>query len=203
MCWFKYEHVTDSVFQILTYVLHRFVLHSDSILTKWHGTWYHGIRAPYALTAHYDHPAAYVIGRFIPTYAPALLFRFHMLTYLFYLSLVSLEETFAFSGYTIMPTSFLLGGIARRTDEHLLSGGDGNFGPSGVVDWCCGTSIGDTDIQDDVMEELEDHEVEEMARRFKSKLNGKINGTINGAKGDSRGSSGSRSRPNSRKIRSG
>lgn len=126
-----------------------------------------------------------------------------MLTYLLYLSLVSLEETFAFSGYTTLPTSFLLGGIARRTDEHLLSGGDGNYGPSGVVDWCCGTSIGDTDIQDDVMEELEDHEVEEMARRFKSKINGKLNGRIAGGNDDSRGSSGSRSKPNSRKLRSG
>ena len=64
-----------------------------------------------------------------------------------------------------MPTSFFLGGIARRTDEHLLTDGEGNFGPWGVVDWVCGTSIGDTNVEDDLLDEMEEHEIEEKVRR--------------------------------------
>lgn len=152
--------------QILTYVLHRYVLHSkSSLLAKYHQNWYHSLHAPFPLTAHYDHPLAYMVYKFIPTYAPAMLCRFHMLTYLFYLSTISIEETFAYSGYTIMPTSFFLGGIARRTDMHLIDGRDGNFGAWGVLDWICGTTLGDRDIEDDVMDEMDEHEIEERVRK--------------------------------------
>lgn len=88
-----------------------------------------------------------------------------MLTYLLYLATVSIEETFAYSGYTIMPTSFFLGGIARRIDMHLLTDGEGNFGPWGVLDWICGTTVGDSTVEDDLLEEFEDHEVEDKVRR--------------------------------------
>lgn len=94
-----------------------------------------------------------------------MLFRFHMLTYLLYLSIISIEETFVYSGYTVMPTSFFLGGIARRTDMHLLLGAEGNFGPWGILDWVFGTTVGDTDVEDDIMDELEEHEVEDKMRR--------------------------------------
>lgn len=94
-----------------------------------------------------------------------MLFRFHMLTYLLYLSIISIEETFAYSGYTIMPTSFFLGGIARRTDMHLIDGGEGNFGSWGVLDWVCGTTLGDRDFEDDFMDEVEEHEIEEKIRK--------------------------------------
>lgn len=152
--------------EILTYVLHRYVLHSgSSFLASYHRKWYHDLQAPFPLTAHYDHPLAYMVYKFIPTYAPAMLFRFHMLTYLLYLSTISIEETFAYSGYTIMPTSFFLGGIARRTDMHVMDGGEGNFGPWGVLDWICGTTLGDRDIEDDVMDEMDEHEIEQKVRR--------------------------------------
>lgn len=155
-----------NAFQILTYVLHRYILHSkSSFLARYHQNWYHDLNAPFPLTAHYDHPLAYIVYKFIPTYAPAMLFRFHMLTYLLYLSTISIEETFAYSGYTIMPTSFFLGGIARRTDMHVVDGGDGNFGPWGVLDWVCGTTLGDRDIEDDVMDEMDEHEIEDKVRR--------------------------------------
>lgn len=140
-------------------MIHRFVLHSDkSFLAKYHLYWYHSLRAPYPLTAHYDHPLTYLVLNFIPTYAPAVLFRFHMLTYLLYLMMVSIEETFAYSGYTVMPTSFFLGGIARRTDMHLLTDGEGNFGSWGIMDWLCKTTVGDTDFVDDVTDEAEERE---------------------------------------------
>ncbi|GIK02875.1 hypothetical protein Aspvir_006938 [Aspergillus viridinutans] len=130
--------------EILAYAVHRYALHSKQYsVAKYHESWYHSLRAPFPLTAHYDHPIAYLLANFIPTYAPAMLFRLHMLTYLLYLSIISIEETFAFSGYSVMPTSFFLGGIARRTDVHLLSGAEGNFGPWGILDWMCGTTVGD------------------------------------------------------------
>ena len=100
---------------------------------------------------------------FIPTYAPAMILRFHMLTYLLYLTVISIEETFAFSGYTVMPTNFFLGGIARRTDTHLLSGAEGNFGPWGILDWVLGTAVGDS-VADDIEAEIEEHEIDEKIR---------------------------------------
>ncbi|KAJ5553506.1 hypothetical protein N7494_002884 [Penicillium frequentans] len=101
--------------EVLTYYVHRYVLHnSKSVFTRYmtraHRSWYHSLRTPFPLTAHYDHPLVYLLVRFLPTYLPALLLRFHMLTYVLFLSTVSLEETFAYSGYTVMPTSFFLGG---------------------------------------------------------------------------------------------
>lgn len=77
-----------------------------------------------------------------------------------YLTLISLEETFAYSGYSTVPTNFILGGIARRTDSHVLCGGEGNFGPWGLVDWLTGTSVGG-DVIDDVVAEVDKHDVPE------------------------------------------
>ncbi|KAJ5724363.1 hypothetical protein N7493_006091 [Penicillium malachiteum] len=109
----------------VTYVIHRYILHNKKLiiartLTQWHESWYHRLRTPFPLTAHYDHPITWIIGRFIPSFLPAMLLRMHMITYVIFLSTMSVEETFAYSGYTVMPTSFFLGGIARRIDEHLL-----------------------------------------------------------------------------------
>ena len=133
-----------------------------SPLTRYHTSWYHALKAPYPLTAHYDHPLAYLVGKFLPTYLPALLFRFHMLTFLLYLSAISIEELFAYSGYTVMPTSYFLGGISRRTDEHLLTNGEGNFGPWGVMDWVCSTTAQENlDIDYDV----EDPDLDAKVRR--------------------------------------
>lgn len=70
-----------------------------------------------------------------------------------------------YSGYTIMPTSFFLGGIARRTEMHLITDAEGNFGPWGVLDWACGTTVGDSSFEDDLVDELEEHEVEDKVRK--------------------------------------
>ncbi|KAJ5180623.1 hypothetical protein N7492_003833 [Penicillium capsulatum] len=152
--------------EILIYGIHRYALHSkQSPLESYHMSWYHALRAPFPLTAHYDHPLTYLVGRFIPTYLPAMLFRFHMLTFLLYLAVISVEETFVYSGYTIMPTNFFMSGIARRTDEHLLTNGEGNFGPWGVMDWICGTTIGESTVEDDLVSELEEHEIDDKVRK--------------------------------------
>lgn len=104
---------------------------------------------------------------FLPSYIPAILFRFHLLTYHLYLALVSLEETFVYSGYNVLPSAFILGGIARRQERHLMGDGDGNFGCFGLVDFALGTSLGQ-DLAGDVREE-----VEEETRKKQGKPDGK------------------------------
>lgn len=74
-----------------------------------------------------------------------------------------------------MPTSFFLGGIARRMDVHLLSGAEGNFGPWGILDWICGTTVGDGEDEaastvDDAQSQLsaslsQDGDLDEKIRR--------------------------------------
>lgn len=146
--------------------MHRYALHHPrSYLTKLHREWYHDLSLPFPLTAHYDHPLVYLAHRFVPIYLPAMLLRFHLLTFLLYTAAVSVEETFAYSGYTFMPTSFFLGGIARRNEEHMIYSGEGNFGPWGILDWILGTSIGATDIEDDVRNEARDHQLGQRVRQ--------------------------------------
>jgi hypothetical protein len=81
-----------------------------------------------------------------------------MLTYLLYLVVISIQETFTYSGYTVMPTSFFLAGISRRNDMHLLTDGEGNFGPLGIMDWICKTNVGDAEFEDDGLDEADERE---------------------------------------------
>ncbi|KAI4148068.1 MAG: hypothetical protein L6R39_002897 [Caloplaca ligustica] len=150
--------------EILSYVLHRYVLHHpDSFLTDDHLRWQHTVSAPYAFVAHYDHPLAYLVRVFLPAYLPALMFRFHLLTYHMYLAIVSLEETFAYSGYNVLPSGLILGGIARRQERHLMNEGKGNYSCLGICDFVAGTSIGD-DVLDDLREEAENNHVQERVK---------------------------------------
>ena len=120
----------------------------------YHINWQHTVSIPYAIVASYDHPAAYIIRVFLPSYLPAVLCRFHLLTYHLYLAIVSLEETFIYSGYNVLPSGLILGGMARRQERHLMSEGEGNFGCFGVIDWVLGTAVGQ-DVVEDVSEEVE------------------------------------------------
>ena len=150
--------------EILTYVLHRYILHSSKTrLSQWHVAWQHSVVPPFSFVAHYDNPVTYLLHVFLPTFIPALVLRLHLLTYHFYLILVSLEELFAYSGYNVLPTAFILGGIARRQEGHLMGNGDGNYGCIGLIDFALGTSVG-TDLMDDVVEEAEDKEVGKKTR---------------------------------------
>lgn len=63
-----------------------------------------------------------------------------------------------------MPTSFFLGGIARRVDVHALSGAEGNFGPWGVLDWLLGTAVDDGADDEDEQSAYE-REIDEQVRR--------------------------------------
>lgn len=79
-----------------------------------------------------------------------------------YLVVISLEETFAHSGYKTMPIGFFIGRIAHRVDLHLASKGEGNFAALGIMDWMFGTTLGnDSEDQEsgnfsEVVSEVED-----------------------------------------------
>ncbi|KAG8533448.1 uncharacterized protein KY384_002231 [Bacidia gigantensis] len=150
--------------EVLTYAVLRFVLHGQkSRLKTWHEGWQHSVVAPFSFVAHYDHPAAYLLHVFLPMYLPAVLLRMHLLTYHMYMIIVSLEETFAYSGYNVLPTAFILGGIARRQERHLMGDGDGNFGCFGLADLIMGTSLSD-DLVEDVVDEAEEKQVAKKAK---------------------------------------
>jgi sterol desaturase/sphingolipid hydroxylase (fatty acid hydroxylase superfamily) len=170
--------------EVIGYILHRYLLHEGSTqLVDYHSDWYHSISSPFPLSATYDHPVTHLIHSFLPTFLPAMIFRFHLLTYLLYLSLISIEETFAYSGYNTVPTNFILGGVARRTDNHVLCGGEGNFGSWGLVDWIMGTSVGG-DLMEDVVVEVDEHDVQgRMKRKGKTvsdKIREKVEKKMNG-----------------------
>ncbi|KAK4946389.1 hypothetical protein LTR10_014587 [Elasticomyces elasticus] len=168
--------------ELIAYVFHRYTLHeSNNALSRAHQEWYHALPTPFPLAGSYDHPLAYLVRSFLPTYLPAVLFRFHLLTYVLYLALVSLEETFAYSGYSTVPTNFILGGIARRTDTHVLCDGKGNYGPWGLIDWVMGTSVG-ADVVDDVTMEAEKHQVPERVDKMRDRARKRVSGKIEDAK---------------------
>ncbi|MCJ1471334.1 hypothetical protein MMC07_009982 [Pseudocyphellaria aurata] len=155
--------------EALTYILHYYVLHfQPSSLHDLHASWQHSISPPYALVANYDHPFPYIVHIFLPAYLPAIIFRFHLLTYHTYLAIVSLEETFAYSGYNALPNGFILGGIARRQERHLLGDGKGNYGCFGLADLLMGTSLGD-DVLDDIRKESEKQKVSEKGQGKKTR----------------------------------
>ena len=160
---------------MLQYYLHRFVLHAKSpnFFSRRHESYFHAVTAPYSAAAHYDHPASYLLFRFLPTYLPSLIFRTHLLTYLLLLSIVTLEETLALSGYSTVP-GIILGGITRRQDLHSEGRGKGNFAPWGFLDWLHGTGIG-PDVIDDLQDEAEKHHVAERTGKAwdDAKKNGK------------------------------
>jgi hypothetical protein len=152
-------------FQVLGYYSHRFILHPNSpnFVSKLHNSYFHAITAPYSFATHYDHPASYILFRFLPVYLPSIIFRIHLLTFLLLLSIVTLEETMTNSGYTTVP-GIMLGGIARRQDLHSECHGRGNYAPWGIMDWLHGTGIG-PDVIDDAKDEAEKHHVKDRGSR--------------------------------------
>ncbi|KAF2486802.1 hypothetical protein BDY17DRAFT_236931, partial [Neohortaea acidophila] len=105
---------------VLIYFAHRYLLHTyDSQLKTWHLEWQHSARLPFSLLAAYDHPANYLLTQWLPTFLPAYLGRYHVLTWHLFVALCSLEELFIYSGYAILPSTIILLGMARRTDEHF------------------------------------------------------------------------------------
>ncbi|KAK8191318.1 uncharacterized protein BKA78DRAFT_250579, partial [Phyllosticta capitalensis] len=160
---------------IFQYYIHRDVLHRPhSRLARYHSDWALSIRAPFAMAATYDHPLCYLLHHWLPLFGSAALLHCHVITYQLLLALVSLEEFFVYSGYSVLPSGILLSGMARRADAHAMNGGKGNYAPIGVLDWLHGTSVG-SDVSDDVRQELEKHDVKERAGSTVDEAASKLN----------------------------
>jgi len=146
--------------EVLSYYVHRYALPRDSRVGRWHRASYgHARRAPpFSLLVYTDHPAAFLLHRFAPPYLVALVVRPHLLTYFVFVGLVTLEETLAHSGYSVVP-GIIMSGITRRTANHYVHG-EGNYGAWGFLDWIHGTSLG-KDVMADVKDEAEKHRVKE------------------------------------------
>lgn len=157
------------------YAIHRYILHAsprDSPVARWHMDWAHSIQHPFSLAAAYDHPVCHLLVHWVPTYLPALIFRYHVLTWHILVAITSLEQLFIYSGYAVLPSRILLAGMARRTDAHYATNGEGNFGHWGVLDWAFGTTCGGSDVVHDLQDEAQ-----------KANVKGKVSDAKKNAKG--------------------
>ncbi|KAH6632452.1 hypothetical protein F5144DRAFT_650500 [Chaetomium tenue] len=146
---------------------------------------------PFALALKTDHPLPYLLHRFLPLYLPALALHahgLHLLTFLLFAGLATLEETLTLSGYSVVP-GILLGGMARRAAVHFRGAGSsgrgggggrvGNFGGWGVLDWVHGTSLGG-DVMADLRDEAEKHRVQERGARKAGEMGDAVRDGVEG-----------------------
>jgi hypothetical protein len=165
--------------EILTYYIHRHILHSRGFLANLHRQYAHSHRgAPYSLMLYADHPLPLMLHRLLPVYLPSLVIRPHLLTYFLFTVFTTIEEMMSMSGYSIVP-GIIMGGIARRTATHYASGGSGNYGAWGLLDWINGTSVG-KDVVEDFQDEAEKHHVTERGQRAASNAGNMVQDGING-----------------------
>ena len=161
--WEMFRH-TITLFtarEVLTYYTHRFLLHNSDrspTLTRLHTRWAHANPCS-SLQLYADHPVPLLILHLTPILLPSLALRPHLLTYILFTALCTLQSTITNSGYSVVP-GILLGGIARRTAIHYASSGSANYGAWGVLDWIHGTSKGG-DVLEDVKDEADKHNVTE------------------------------------------
>ncbi|KAL7627851.1 hypothetical protein AAE478_002046 [Parahypoxylon ruwenzoriense] len=168
--------------EVLTYYIHRYILHSHGRLAKLHNAYAHARKkaSPYSLMVYTDHPLPLLLNRTVPVYLPAMIIQPHLLTYFLFTILTTLEEMLSMSSYSIVP-GVVMGGIARRTAAHYASGGRGNFGALGLLDWAGGTSVG-KDVIQDVHEEAEKHQVKERGQKTMSDTGNMVQEGIDGLK---------------------
>lgn len=162
----KHVLILLSARETLLYYIHRFVLHGKSYrwLSKRHQSYAHAkAGAPFSLRLMADHPVPLLFYRFLPLYLSAVLLRPHILTYFFVLTICTLEETLAMSGYTVVP-GIIMGGIVQRSAIHYAGKGTSNYGSWGILDWVNGTSKG-RDVLGDVKREAEKHHVKERSSK--------------------------------------
>lgn len=162
---FKHIVILFTAREILTYYTHRFVLHDDKrspTFSGLHTRWGHADPCS-SLQLYVDHPLPLLILHLTPILLPSLALRPHLISYVLFTALCTLQSTITTSGYSIVP-GILLGGIARRTAVHYASGGSANYGAWGVLDWMHGTSKGG-DVLEDVKDEADKHNVTERSAR--------------------------------------
>jgi sterol desaturase/sphingolipid hydroxylase (fatty acid hydroxylase superfamily) len=162
--------------EILTYPIHRYVLHNRRNFprcARLHQVHHQYAESPcFALKAHYAHPLDYLLLQFLPLYLPAYLYRLHLLTFFVILAIVSLESALIYSGYDIFWG--LLGGTVRRVNRHHSPGGDDkDFGIWGIIDWTVGTAGGRSrpeeeggaiDLDEEIFKELRKRKMKVKAR---------------------------------------
>lgn len=171
--WHMAKHIGVMMIarEALVYHINRSVLHSPvrrqsggvtAYIAQAHGDYAHSRHSPpFSLQLFINHPVPLVLHRLLPTYIPALLMRPHILTYLLFVIICTIEETIAMSGYNIVP-GLIMGGIAQRSAIHYASGGTANYGAWGLFDWMYGTSRG-RDLLEDVRAEADEHHLGERA----------------------------------------
>lgn len=158
---FRHNVVLFAGREVVTYYLHRFLLHDAARsprLTRLHKTWAHANPCS-SLQLYADHPVPLLLLHLAPVLLPSLALRPHVLTYMLFTALCTFQGTLTNSGYTLVP-GIILGGIARRTSAHYACGGSANFGAWGVLDWIHGTSKGG-DVLEDAKDEADKHNVKE------------------------------------------
>jgi len=179
--WQMIKHVIllISAREVFTYYIHRYLLHSSGYMAKLHQQYDHARSKPaFSLALATDHPLPYLLHRIVPAFLPAWLLRPHLLVYFFFIALCTVEETFAQSGYSVVP-GIIMGGMTRRTATHYASGGKGNYGAWGLLDWVNGTSKGQDAIED-VKQEAEKHRVKQRGGKAAGDAMGMLNDGIEG-----------------------
>ncbi|KAI0126079.1 sterol desaturase family [Xylariales sp. AK1849] len=167
--------------EILTYYIHRYILHSRGTVADLHKQYAHSHRgAPYSLMLYADHPLPLMLHRLVPVYLPSLLIRPHLLTYFLFTILTTVEETMSMSGYSAIP-GIIMGGVTRRAATHYASGGQGNYGTWGLLDWANGTSVG-KDIVEDFQDEADKHQLKERGEKAAGDAGSMVQSGIDGLK---------------------
>jgi hypothetical protein len=168
--------------EVLTYYIHRHILHSRGTIARLHAQYAHARKgaAPYSLMLYADHPLPLMLNRLLPVYLPSLVIRPHLLTFFVFTLLTTIEETMSMSGYSIIP-GIIMGGITRRTATHYASGGRGNYGAWGLLDWINGTSVG-KDVIEDIQDEAEKHQVKQRGQNAVSDTGNLVQDGIDGWK---------------------
>lgn len=130
----------------LPYLLHRFLpVYLPALLLHYYTTYTHTTSIPTSITATITPGSSSSGGGG----------GLHLLTYLLFVALATLEETLAMSGYAVVP-GIVMRGVARRTALHYCGSSSGNFGTWGVLDWAHGTSLG-RDVVGDLRAEAGKH----------------------------------------------
>lgn len=183
--WQLFKHILAllTAREVLTYYIHRFLLHDArkcATLTKRHERWGHANSCS-SLQLYADHPLPLLTLHLVPVLLPSLVLRPHLLTYLLFTAMCTGESTMASSGYTVVP-GILLGGIARRTAAHYACGGKASYGAWGILDWAHGTSKGG-DVLEDAKDEADKHDVKERSAKKVDEGAGVVQDGVNALRG--------------------
>ena len=191
---FKHVVILFTAREIITYYTHRFVLHDSKrspTLTRLHTSWGHANPCS-SIQLYADHPLPLLTLHLTPILVPSLALRPHLLTYILFTALCTLQSTITSSGYRVVPGIFL-GGISRRTAVHYASGGSANFSVWGVLDWMHGTSKGG-DVLEDVKGEADKHNVKERSAKKAGGWAGMLQDGVGAVKNSAGGKKGGRKR---------